>query len=236
MADWTNPVNHPQLLPGEAHVWSAAIPLEGPALEQAFSVLSREERERAGRFKQEGDGPRYISCRGTLRRLLAAYQGRGPADLQFECNEFGKPYLVGGGIHFNVAHCRGMALFAFARDREVGVDVEPLSRKVEARRVANRYFSPGEIAQLASVPDAEYPRAFLNGWTRKEAYIKAVGKGLRIPLDSFEVSLGNPARIQLIAGSKAKADEWTLHNLEPGSEHIGAVAALGEWTLLSYRT
>jgi len=227
---WQKPEQPPELHQDELHVWRVQFDLEVEAPEHLYAVLSPEERERAGFFHFQKDRVRYVSTRGALRLLLARYLNLRAEDLRFETNAHGKPYLDGGDVRFNVSHSGQVALLAFARGREVGVDVEFLRPGLIDAHIAERYFSPAEVAALQALPPEQHREAFFNCWTRKEAYIKAVGQGLSIPLDSFEVSRepGKPAALLVTRPDAQEARRWSMFALQLGPGYAGAVVVQGQ--------
>jgi 4'-phosphopantetheinyl transferase len=189
-------------------------------------LLSADERARADRFRFERDRSRYTVGRGLLRALLGRYLGRRPEDVEVSYGAYGKPHLAGPGPWFNLAHSGTVALYCVTSAGEIGVDVERDDANFARERIAERFFSPTEVAILRALPEALQPRAFLTCWTRKEAFIKARGDGLSLPLDSFDVSLapGVPAAIERTAWSIDEPGSWRLEDL---SDHeAGYVAAL----------
>lgn len=188
-------------------------------------MLSPDERERAERFVFERDRRRFAACRGALRVALGEYLGLDPAAVSFAYGRRGKPFLPGRELSFNVSHTDGLALFAFSRTDWIGVDVESLSRQVDAEALAQRFFCPDEVRDLVSVAAHERVEAFFNGWTRKESYIKAIGDGLSCPLDSFSVTLrpGDPAAIRWIDGDDAS--RWGMAAFKPIEGFVAAVTS-----------
>jgi 4'-phosphopantetheinyl transferase len=221
----------PVLSAGDVHVWGASV-AEAPA-EALADRLSADEHVRASRFHFERDQRAFVSTRGILRGLLGRYLVEDPSRIVFAYRSRGKPYLPseagGGGLRFNVSHSGGLALFAFARDRELGVDVERERFIAEGDSIAARYFSPGEVAALGRLPVSERSRAFFRCWTRKEAFIKATGDGLSRPLDTFDVSLApeEPARLLRLEGEPEEVGRWWIEGLEPGEAFAGALAVAG---------
>ncbi|HEV7515505.1 MAG TPA: 4'-phosphopantetheinyl transferase superfamily protein [Thermoanaerobaculia bacterium] len=218
------------LAAGEVQIWS--IPLDPPAaeVERLTRLLSADEHERARRFRFDVHRRRYIVGRGALRRLLGAYLGADPAGLRFGYGPRGKPELPDGrGLGFNLSNSEDLALAGFLRDREIGVDVEYLKEMDDFESIATRFFSPSEVAALAQVPRERKKEAFFNCWTRKEAYLKAVGEGLAAPLNSFDVTLtpGEPPRMLTLEGSALRAAPWFFHHLRPAPGFIGAIAVPG---------
>ncbi|MGH9496455.1 MAG: 4'-phosphopantetheinyl transferase family protein, partial [Candidatus Sulfotelmatobacter sp.] len=162
------------LRPGGVHLWRRSLEASTPAIEACFALLSPEEREKAQRYRVERPRADYIVTRGTLRSLLARYLGRRPQDFSFEYGAAGKPSLAGHQeLRFNVSHTEGLALLAFVRDREIGVDVEKVRAQSDVMKLAERFFSVRERQDLSKLFGDELHAAFFRCWTRKEAYIKA---------------------------------------------------------------
>ena len=214
--------------PGDVHVWK--IELDQPA-DEFRAMLSADERERASRFRVERGADRYVVGRGALRILLGRYTGASPETLVFRYNGFGKPELTGSDVCFNLSHSHEIALIAAARGRAVGVDVERIREQVMIERIAERFFAPAEARAIAALPQDRQALAFFNCWTRKEAWIKARGEGLSIPLNSFEVTLapGEPARLVATRPDEEEASRWTLRGLECGPEFAAALAVAGKF-------
>jgi 4'-phosphopantetheinyl transferase len=211
----------------ELHVWRASLDRAPEVAAQLEAVLAPDERERATRFYNSRLSARYVVGRGLLRILLGRY-AKVPADeVELVYGEHGKPRLAGPGPWFNLAHSGPQALYAFCSSAEVGVDVEIANPDRANRRVAERFFAPGEVERLLSLPEALQPRAFLSCWTRKEAFIKARGDGLSLALDSFEVTLtpSEPPAVVRTAWSAQEPEEWTVVDLsDPGGRFIAAAA------------
>jgi 4'-phosphopantetheinyl transferase len=191
-------------------------------------MLAPAERARAGRYRFARDRDRFIVRRGVLRALVARRLGCAPAAIRFACGECGKPSLERSDLRFNASHSRGMALYVFARGFEVGCDLERRDPRLAAERVAECIFSPAELRALRELAPALRTAAFFNGWTRKEAYLKARGCGLSQPPDSVEVSLapGDPAL--LLRGCAG----WSVRAFElEGGYHAAVVAPGTDWRL-----
>ncbi|HEY3043359.1 MAG TPA: 4'-phosphopantetheinyl transferase superfamily protein [Vicinamibacterales bacterium] len=180
------------------------------------------------------DRDRFISARGILRSLLGEYLGRPAAAIQFTYETAGKPALRAldhdPPIRLNVTHSGDMAAYVFARNREVGIDVEAVRSDLSVEEVAERLFSPYELAELQTLPPEQRNEAVFLCWTRKEAYVKARGSALGIPLDSFHVSLtpGKPER--LVSDDSGR---WLLRSFFPGEGYVGAVVVEGQDSVLS---
>ncbi len=210
------------------HVWAAWLDLSSDTLAQLEVTLAPDEQAKAVRFVFDRDRQAYIESRGILRNLIASYVGLAPETLQFIYNKQGKPSLTfdcgGDWLNFNVTHSGQLALFAFRLCGDVGIDVEFVREVVDINQVAASTFSPAENLAWQTVPTAQRSEAFFNCWTRKEAFIKAVGLGLSYPLANFDVTLHphKPARFLRIEGEVVH--QWGLVDLCPADGFIGAVA------------
>lgn len=228
---WPFPPSTPALSGTDIHVW--AVPLDRPQrdVRSLARVLCAEELERARRLRFARVRDRFIVERGALRHLLGQYAVIEPGRLQFRYGLHGKPALTGdgGAVCFNVSHSQGVALVAVTRGRELGVDVERIRPMFAVDRIAERFFAAREAAMLRALPPSEKQVAFFLCWTRKEAYIKAVGDGLARPLDRFEVSVGSgqPAELLSVDGDPDEASRWSLHDLRPASGYVAALAVKG---------
>ena len=219
----------------EIHVWRAT--LDGSSVRAAplRQILSTEERARADRFHFDRDRMRFTIGRGLLRLLLGHCLGRAAHRVTFEYSSFGKPSLPAGqSVQFNVSHSGALILVAIARGRVLGVDVEQIRADMATAQIAQEFFSAIECRALATLPDSLQCDAFFSCWTRKEAYIKAIGEGLSMPLDQFDVAFlpGEEPRLLETRPEPAEASRWTLRSLEPGAGYKGAIVAEGAgWTL-----
>ncbi len=231
---WCTPPEQLILPASEVHLWR--VSLDYPPLPQAYlaQTLAPDERERAERFYFAKDRDAFIVGRGYLRVILSRYLATEPSMLRFTYGSTGKPALDGepstSGICFNVSHSQTLALYAIAWRREVGVDVEHIRQVKKGLQIAQRYFSPREYAALMSLPPHEQNVAFLNAWTRKEAFVKAYGTGLADALDGVEVTLlpNKPAALLHVAGENAK--HWGMVALAPTAGYVGALVAEGrDW-------
>jgi 4'-phosphopantetheinyl transferase len=224
--------------PAGLHLW--LVDLDRPADLQ--SILSADEQARAARFHFDRDRRRYITGRGSLRLILGRYLGVEPVQTRFDYTPYGRPLLADpfavSGLRFNVSHAQAVYLLAVTRNREIGVDVEAIRPLPDALEIAGRFFAPGEQAVLRRVPAAQKEVAFFHCWTRKEAYIKALGSGLSQPLDEFEVSFlpGAPPRLLWVQDKPAEAQRWRFHSFTPQPGYIAAVIAEGhDWQPSTFR-
>jgi 4'-phosphopantetheinyl transferase len=199
--------------------YCAALDSPDIDVERFSSMLSAEERDRAGRFRFDHDRRRYVARRGILRDLIGSYLGCKPTDVAFDYNAYGKPALRDCDLHFNLSHSRGMALYAFSRGSAVGCDIEWRDPKFAAEQIPERFFSRDEVRALRSLLVSDQTEAFFNCWTRKEAYVKAAGQGLSIALDSFDVSLAPNQPAVFLRG----CDGWSMQSFSPSPGFQAAV-------------
>lgn len=215
----------------EVHLWYAHLVRPPEAVEELTALLSSDEIERARRFRFERHRRRFLVRRGLLRRLLGAYLDVDPASVEFTYGARDKPSVGTEGdgnrrLEFNLSDSEELAAYAVARGVELGVDVEVLREMPDALSIAESFFSESEREVLRSVPEERRARAFFHCWTRKEAYLKAIGEGLAEPLDSFSVSLlpGEEARFLDFRSESEDPASWTLVHLSPNDGAVGALA------------
>jgi len=222
----------------EVHVWHVSLDLPVSQIQRLGQTLSEEERRRAERYRFQKDRTRFIVSHGVLRTILGRYLKTKPGRVRFCCNACGKPELAeetgNGALRFNMSHAHERALYAVTYGRAVGVDIEYIRPDLAEEKIAERFFSPLEVAVLRALPKHMQPRAFLNCWTRKEAYIKARGQGLSMALDRFDMSLtpGAPAALLSVNGDHQEASRWSLRELPVGSDYVAALAVEGQGWLL----
>jgi 4'-phosphopantetheinyl transferase len=220
---------------GEIHVWNTSTEMPSNTVEKLVSFLSPEEKARADRFHFEKDQLHFKIGRGMLRCMLGKYLQAAPEKIEFAFNQQGKPMLVETSgelsprhpIHFSVSHSQGMVLWAFKASSRVGIDVEFHKARIDHLELAKRFFAHDEAELVASLPEHESRRTFFKIWTLKEAFIKAHGGGLSVPLDSFSVDpmihRGNQlCRLDLPEHS---LENWTVKSLEFVPENYSAAVA-----------
>lgn len=189
------------------------------------------ERQRAGRFHFDRDRRRFIVARARLRQLLAARLGVRPESVELVYGKNGKPALARRFTdthwRFNVSHCGDVAVYAFSPGCEVGIDIEAIRAVREADDIAARFFSRRENEAYLALAPRDKPLGFFNCWTRKEAFVKALGEGLSMRLDQFDVSLapGEPARVLRVEGAPGDASGWHLESFSPLPGFIAALAS-----------
>lgn len=217
------------LLEDQIKVWYRELSGDAPDLPALYEVLSLDERERAERFRVPKAKDEFVLTRGTLRSLLGSALHKHPGAVRFEYSEHGKPALSASeqsDLRFSVSHTEGIALFAFALGRAVGVDIEFVERSGDVNAIAERFFSAGERQVLRGLSSSNSREAFFRCWTRKEAYVKARGKGLSIPLDQFDVSIlpDEPAQLLATRPDPEEAARWSLHELTIRPDYAAALA------------
>jgi 4'-phosphopantetheinyl transferase len=220
----------PPVLTGEeVHIWLIKLDTNTFRAMSWENVLSGDERERARRFRFCRDRTRFSTARGLLRLVLSAYLHADPHTLCFCYSPEGKPSLDGlhasSRVKFNVSHSEGVAVFAVTQDREIGVDVERVRFDFDLDSITERFFSVAEQQTFMAIPASDKPKAFFNCWTRKEAFLKAKGGGLSLPLDQFDVSLlpGQPARLLATRPDTGEAHRWSLMAPDVGAEYAVAI-------------
>jgi 4'-phosphopantetheinyl transferase len=222
--EWVPAPAGPKLGSEDVHLWRASLDCDAPVLSRLETTLSPDELARANRFVFPADRSHFVAARGILRELLGAYLRLLPAELKFRYGNHGKPALdrnaSAADLQFNLSHSGGIAIYAFSLGRRLGVDVEQIRPQRAGEDIARRYFAPREVRELQALPAHLRTQGFFLCWTRKEAYVKAHGAGLSLPLDSFTVSLtpGRTAELEAKDGN-----QWSMRSYEPAP---GVVAAL----------
>ncbi|MEK6278991.1 MAG: 4'-phosphopantetheinyl transferase superfamily protein [Acidobacteriota bacterium] len=210
------------------HIWRVSLEQPAENVERFRELLSRDEQGRADRFRFEIDRTHFVVARGCLRTLLAQYLKTVPQEIKFSYSDYGKPQLADleTNLRFNLSHSGGLALYAFTRIGEVGVDIERIRPDFADEKIARRFFSVSEVACLARLPAQARVEAFFNCWTRKEAFIKAKGMGLSLPLDQFDVTLepSKPAALLRTKWGEDEAASWSIEAIEVGQGYVAAVA------------
>ncbi len=202
-------------------LWRIDLDQHVPAA--ALAKLSADEVARARRFVFERDRHRFIAAHAALRQLLAQRCGQAGEGLRFVAGRFGKPALVAADLHFNLSHSHDTGVVALSTRDELGVDVEVVRPMPDALALAAAYFSPAEQAALAACPPAQRDRAFFVCWTRKEACLKAVGIGLDLATNGFDVGIA-PVAQPVTLTTPDGVEQLRLQSFEDGDDTIGALA------------
>lgn len=230
---WSHPPSSLSLSSGEVHVWRVLLEQPAELHETYLRTLAEDERARANRFHFDQHRRHFVVARSFLRALLARYLDTTAEAVRFAYGPYGKPMLAGEhgerSLRFNASHSGDWAVYAFVQDHEVGIDVEHIKGDFESEGIAERFFSTREVQTLNALAKEERPAAFFRCWTRKEAYIKAIGSGLSCPLDSFDVTLapGEPAALSRVEG-------WSLFDLDVAPGYAGALAVEGRINTLRH--
>ena len=227
---------------GDVHIWLVPLDTRATCLQFLMASLSSGEVTRADRFRFAADRDRFVARRGMLRRILCQYIDTKPERFDYVLGPQGKPALAepfaDHPLRFNISHSGGQAVYAVTSHADVGVDVEQIDPARADAQVANQFFAPEEVASLQTLDAERWVEGFFNCWTRKEAYIKAVGGGLSIPLDAFVVSLlpSEPTELKRIDAEARPYARWTLQSLDCGRDFKGCVAIEGETCRVHYRS
>lgn len=231
--------NHknPVLAAGEIHLWKIHKQEHLDRYEVYWELLSDQEKKKAMHFRFYKDKSCYVIAKGVLRTLLGAYLKCDPTSISIKYAHNGKPFVFNEmEIHFNVSHAKDCILIGFAKKHEIGVDVEYVDRPVEVELIARSFFSSEEVTQLLAIDQKYQNQAFYNCWTRKEAFIKALGEGLSFPLDQFVVSLDSieDARLITTLWDLEEKSHWFLTSVVPCDNYVGAVALRGAIDSVTY--
>jgi 4'-phosphopantetheinyl transferase len=196
---------------GEVHVWRVALALNRKELSAVAAVLSSDEFDLGAGFTSEMLRCRWMAAHGALRMILAAYTDMAPADLCFIAEPTGKPKLVAADLSFNLTHTEGLAFIAITSRGLVGIDAEVVHPEFPWERIARTFFAPEEFRAIFQLAPELRTRAFYSCWTRKEAYLKALGFGFQAPLDDFQGAVGSDEPLLLhVDGDPDQAAQWGL--------------------------
>lgn len=227
---WLTPTEPLTLQQNDVHIWRVSLATSEAEIGRMHTTLSEEEQQRAARFRFAIHQQRFVVARGVLRALLGRYLDIDSRDIQFHTTQYGKPYikqlLHNSELCFNVSHSHEMALMAFTRDRRIGIDIEYRRTIVDIDSIARHFFASAEVKTLLELSPQIQPIAFLNCWTRKEAYIKGLGEGLSHPLHTFTVTLAPGERARLVSDNTdpTAPDRWHFTSFVAHPDYQSAVA------------
>ena len=225
---WLEPPDVLPLSAGDVHLWRIRLEQPDHLLEWFQKTMEPYELERAGRFHFERLQRHFVVSRGFLRHVLARYLAAKPEELRFAYNDYGKPSLAGeNSLRFNMSHSHEAALVGVALNAALGVDIEYIRADFATVEIARRFFSRLEVETFDSLPKEEQVAAFFRCWTRKEAYIKAIGKGLSQALDCFDVTLAPGEPAALLRADEDDASSWSLSDIDVGPGYASALAVEG---------
>jgi len=233
LKNWSTPSVIPKLINKSCHIWQLDLNTLNLQYNAATDreCLSIEEQERSEKFLQNKDKQQFIAIRTILRQLLGAYTRSSAKDLEIRFNNLGKPFLKNTdtrtALYFNITHARGLALLAFCHSAEVGIDIEYTERSANFQKLAQRFFSPQENIELATINNDQYPIHFFRLWTRKEAFVKAVGTGLGFPLSAFTINT-DPASSPTITNIEPSkySGPCYLRDIETPRHYLSTIACL----------
>jgi 4'-phosphopantetheinyl transferase len=223
-----------RLMSDEVHIWLGMLDRHEAATNAHLQTLAGDEIARAGRFHFDHDRKRFITRRGALRTIMGQYLGMDKRDVMFEYGKHGKPAVAGAcnreNIRFSIAHSAGVALMAFARSHDIGIDIERIRPVPEMDGVVERFFSAGEKAHIRGLPLHERREAFFRVWTRKEAFVKATGEGLSRSFETFDTmrAPGSQAAGRTIDEDLMEILDRSLLPPEPARAYAGALAVDGK--------
>ena len=226
---WSTPPETLRLERSEVHIWRVFLNQTPTRINEFLGMLTPDEQAKANQFCFIKKREQFIVAHGLLRSILGRYLDMAPEQIRFFYNSYGKPYITcepgKDKLQFNMSHSHGIALYALTCDREIGVDIEYIRSDIAYEQIAKRFFSSEELAELQGLSLKKQKEAFFCFWTRKEAYLKAKGKGFSLPLDSLEASTIQEKPVVLSTKSGLQeSSHWSILNLrlEPG--YIGALA------------
>ncbi len=218
------------IIGNEIHIYRSSLETTSDKIKDYESFLSADELYKANRYKFEKDRFHYITGRALLRNILSRYLNQFPGEIVFSYSDKGKPFIKDTEVKFNLAHSGGRAVYAVANNMDIGIDIEFMRELPDALQIAKRFFSEKEVVEFSEIREVDIRTAFFNCWTRKEAFIKAVGEGLSYPLKDFSVTL-KPGDKPEILWIKDKAEEvkyWSLINIDTDENYISSLAVKAE--------
>jgi 4'-phosphopantetheinyl transferase len=222
---------------GEVHIWTIRSSIRAENRSSFERVLSLSERTAANRFHFERHRLSYIFSHAALRHTLSGYVNQTPEGIEFFQNSFGKPFLRDNELQFNMSHSGDVVVIGVTRGRQIGVDVEMVRPIKDFSSIARLNFTKQECELIEATPTASQQYVFFRSWARKEAVIKAVGKGLSIPLNTFDASIPadeNGQRLGRFADAP-DIDAWWLSDLTVPEGYVGAVVLEQSLERLSYQ-
>ena len=231
--EWRLPPANVLLASGEVHVWQVNVDAVAQYRLSYERVLSPDEQRRSALYRFDKDRVRFTTGRAALRFILGRYTSESPAELRFSKGPYGKLALISDSEeavpNFSVTHSNALILIALARTHLVGVDVEKYDAAFPVDAISTRFLHLGEQSALRSLPKDKRACGFLVCWTRKEAYLKAIGCGLCVGLDQFEVSTDlAEASLRRVSWDPDDAERWSLQSLAAHPEYIAALAVKGK--------
>lgn len=224
--EWITGPLKPHLELNAIHVWHVILPIHQDTKKVLEKNLSVDEQHRSRKFHFEADAERFIVARGALRDIIMRYINIPSQDILFEYTKFGKPYLSNSNIHFNLSHSGQYILYAITENADIGVDIEECKDNIEFLSIAKEFLSKVEYKKFLMVRPEERRLAFYRAWTRKEAVLKAMGKGLYFPANQLEVSFlpSEAVKLKKIFGQAFFSKLWKLFQIEFDKNYVSAIA------------
>lgn len=230
MMNWTDKFPGCLYKKDHIHIWKASLDYNAAIVNSVIGFLSADEVERANRFYFKEDRRQFVVRRGILKQIITKYLDIDPKDLLFGYNSFGKPFIHTDfqqyNLKFNMSYSKNMALYAISYEKEVGIDIEYLQKHIEFQQIIDRFFSQKEIEYIQKINSDQRKEEFFKIWTRKEAILKALGKGLSFPLQMVDVPI-NRSEFKFRFdndGDHGKESLWHVRDLLPANNYIGSIA------------
>ncbi|MRH99226.1 4'-phosphopantetheinyl transferase superfamily protein [Kriegella sp. EG-1] len=219
------------------HVWLIEAITLPDKLKEFSKTLSKDELQKASKFRFEKDRSVFITARFLLRKLIGNYLNVNPKEIDFDYSEYNKPtYLGNTELDFNVSHSNNQIIIGFSKKLTIGVDIEKIKNDFDALDLAKNVFSNEEVNALSTYSGTSLYRAFYRGWTRKESFIKAVGEGLSYPLKSFSVTIDEDEKASFISieSKQESKQNWQLYSFIPTDGFIAAITTQGKPKRIDY--
>lgn len=204
-------------------IWRGCLSIEADIIAEKMDALSESEKQKADNFKLPIMRRRYIAVRYLLRKILAAYLQTEPRALQFQADAYGKPFLVCGSLHFNISHTADLLMVAVANFADIGIDVEAIKPRGNLDGLAARCFAETEYQAWRQLPEAQQEAVFYRLWTKKEAFVKAVGRGIALGLDKCEVELAPDGQLISVPAEFGAASAWRVTELPISADSAAAL-------------
>lgn len=222
---------------GEVHIWHCDLDAPAAIIPKLLEVLSAQEKQKAEKFRSLDDRSRFIVARSGLRKILGNYLGIAPQSIGFSQNRYGKPFLADDNnrLRFNLSHSNELALIAVTIEGEIGIDLEYVNVNFEILNTAASVFSTVEMEMLRNMNLSLQTAAFFCGWTRKEAFLKALGQGFSYAPKQITVSiLPEDSNVSLKTNEFQKVRSWSLRSLPVGDNYRAAIAVEGKIETVRY--
>lgn len=224
--NWKYPPQNLRINAQNIHVWKTYLEQSAINIKDSFKILNEEEKNKAQRFRLEKHQQRFIIARSSLKRILSLYLSIPPQKIDFQYNTYGKPQLLENinkiNLQFNISHSENIAIYGITCQNLIGVDIEYMRPMSEAENLAKRFFTQKEFVAMSKLSSAEKNREFFKLWTGKEAYLKAIGKGISGGLDKVEISSHEPRKF--IRLPESNQTNYNLFYLTPEHNYLAAIA------------